>query len=498
MNIKYSFAIEENKDENSSKDNSLDFITRNINNIFKFENLKGLKKILCIGQVQSGKTKNILEIIKKASEYNYDLIIFLGGTTDILTKQSEKRLNEFKKDYEQKGYFVLSSDYIKSLSRYLLQDKKAIITIMKSDNDLSEIYYSLKKIPLPDKKILIIDDECDYGSINLNKTNTPSKFHKIIYEISQRTFETTLLSFTGTPFGNLLNTQNISEDYLNYKVVVLENSDKYTGLREFNKFDCYYYNFENNDLEPEELNTYINTSIWDTLLINMVSIIQKANDNNIDIFDENFKTQCLINVGSETQKHDKIFDSIINKLTYWSKRPSTIVTDFFNNIIDNYEIKKFSNITTEKFKEFFLPNIKKLINYFLSNVNSIKMLNSKSCKNNFELANHEIIIGGVLLSRGVTFPYLLTELLLNYPKGKIAIDTLLQRCRWFGYRENDYKYMSILMTKELYEAFKVMESYLNLFKPGIMDFDTLKKEVENLDNIYKKRKIGSTSNAKSK
>lgn len=513
MNNKYFFVdFEDKSNENEVKNLNInqtsnnektdDFIVRNVNNIFSFENENGNKRILCIGQVQSGKTRNILEIIKKATELEYDLILFLGGTTELLRKQSADRLEEYRDYYESKNYLVLSKDFASNIASNLIRNKKIIITITKAENDLTNVYNSIKDAPLRNKKFLIIDDECDYGSVNTKKDIiSPSSYHEKIEKISSRTDNTTLLSFTGTPFANILNSYNINDDSQNsnYKIVVLENSNDYCGLKKFNEQNCYFYRFKDN-----KNSNYETSSIYDTILIYLASIVKKQVDNNYELIDKNFQTQCLINIDQKTINHEIYKNMILKKMDYWLNKTSkgSISESFFKIISEeNYNMTNFSDLSSEEFVEYYIPRIKELLKYFIDNKNNaITILNSKNKDSNLENSKypHKIFIGGVLLSRGVTFKYLLTELILNYPQNMIAIDTLLQRCRWFGYRKNNLKYMSIIMTKELFDVFKIIEDYLNVFQNGLMDFNEVKNNFIELDKLHKTSNVRGTSYGKSK
>jgi hypothetical protein len=42
---------------------------------------------------------------------------------------------------------------------------------------------------------------------------------------------------------------------------------------------------------------------------------------------------------------------------------------------------------------------------------------------------------------------------LNSPLEQPSMDTMLQRARWFGYREKIFKYMNVVMTKDIYNAY---------------------------------------------
>ncbi|MEG1009831.1 MAG: Z1 domain-containing protein [Clostridia bacterium] len=126
---------------------------------------------------------------------------------------------------------------------------------------------------------------------------------------------------------------------------------------------------------------------------------------------------------------------------------------------------------------------KEIINYIKEN-NSFYTLNGKaeSGKGNFleKTFNHEIIIGGVMLSRGVTFENLITELIVNDVE-TVYVDTLLQRCRWFGYRNKISKYMKIILPTRVHDALKIAKKYVNLFSPGIQDYETIKRNLIYLD-----------------
>lgn len=64
--------------------------------------------------------------------------------------------------------------------------------------------------------------------------------------------------------------------------------------------------------------------------------------------------------------------------------------------------------------------------HILSNI-SVITLNSKTDSSN--KSNYNIYIGGVFLSRGITYEHLILEYIDNFPKNYISADTLLQMCR---------------------------------------------------------------------
>ncbi|MDE6082549.1 MAG: Z1 domain-containing protein, partial [Malacoplasma sp.] len=121
------------------------------------------------------------------------------------------------------------------------------------------------------------------------------------------------------------------------------------------------------------------------------------------------------------------------------------------------------------------------------NLKSFILLNSESTNKNFKsgFVQFCVIVGGFMISRGFTFENLTTEFFLNVPKSdstKISVDTLLQRCRWFGNRKKDNrnKFLRIVMNKRICEALKSAQDYVEVFVPGT--------STSNIGAIYKKIK----------
>lgn len=497
MNNNDYLVLAKTNENNNQEYNDNNFIEFNINNIFSDEGKTEKERVLCIGAVQSGKTRNIIECIKKACDLNYDLIIFFGGTTEILRSQSEKRLNE---SFNNNQYNLISKNWGSNLNMFLESNKKAIITVMKTKDSLENIYSSIKGTNLLNKKILLIDDECDYASINTKNQLSPSYIHQKIEEIYNRTYKCKLISFTATPFANILNSKSISDDNFKTKVVVLANYNKYYGLKKFNENKTINYVPLTSEYEQNSEDIYIK---W-TIFIHIIYIIKKSLNKNLDLFD-GFKTECLINIDSSTENHNIYYEKVTKIIKDFNCIPKINFIDNINKLkgffIKNEYFKDFYQITNDQIENIYFSKFRQVINYFLLNSeNKIIILNSnvdykEKITNSL---NHKILIGGVLLSRGVTYENLSTELLLNYPKNEIAIDTLLQRCRWFGNRESNKEYIHIILTHRLIEVFLASEKYIDIFKPGIQNFNDLKNKIKELDLFYKQKNIRSTSSGKSK
>lgn len=471
----------------------------NLKNIFSdFKNL-GKQRIICIGNVQSGKTANIINVINEASNRGINLVIFFGGNTEVLRLQSENRLNVLSCNKKIK---ILGKHVSTGLNNYLSGNYTYVITVMKNKDSFQKIFESLNNENLKDKKVMLIDDECDYGSVNTSKIGS-SEYHKKIFEIYDRLYNVTLISFTATPFANILNPKDLFNLQEIPKVVVLKNSDEYCGLVEFNKRsnECYLYRYKDKNNHNVEV-SYKN-SIEDTFLIYLYDAARKWHDNGYQSI-ECFETQMLINIDCENDIHLNVYKTLIdflkNTFTSIEKRKVAILNEFRKVFINNNNPSFFDE---DMYQEFYSKKIFTLVKYIIDNLEKTIIILNSSENQEKDLfydksIKHKIIIGGVLLSRGVTYENLITELILNYPKKTIAIDTLLQRARWFGYRKNDIKYMKIIMTKELIDIFKITERYLEIFIPGISNYHKLKKYIKNLDALYSQKNIRSTSYGKSR
>ena len=201
-------------------------------------------KVLLVGEVQSGKTRMIIEYINYSITSNecakFDIIIIFGGTTNSLNYQTENRLKG-KDGLKTKINSFKKFDYIYSES--INGDSLVVYIGAKIDYELNRIVKTIMDIPnLNDKKVLIIDDECDYGSINTSTMNE-SKYYNQINKIFSKIKYGGILSITATPFANLLN--NKSKFFYNHLVSLPKMSKKgYCGISFFSKFNNFYIDYK--------------------------------------------------------------------------------------------------------------------------------------------------------------------------------------------------------------------------------------------------------------
>ena len=415
--------------------------------------------VLCVGQVQSGKTRKIIEIIKIAIDLEYNYIIFFGGNTNSLLNQTQDRLERELVEFIHSEKLQISNakNYEKSFNRNI----PLLFNIIKNAKAIDNLRENIfEDIDLTDKKILIIDDESDFGSINIGKSeNKSSVLYGSIEKIFNRFYNPKLLKVTATPYGNILNSNSMSLKIR--KIFSWKPGDGYTGWKYFDdrKKDIYVTNLESDIDSNENLQYAILRNSIITHFIASYNLYYEQKDNSES---KNINSDLLINWFLETKKHEEIGRDCLKIIKAMQQ-----IKDTFYDIY----LKKLS-IDKDKFNEF----VKK----YTSEIEVI-VLNSE----NQEIGNktYKIIIGGHLLSRGNTFENLMVELFLNSPNEIINVDTLLQRCRWFGYREEyRVKHMKILMDKKIFNALENCENYINLFQEGqIQNISFVESELRRID-----------------
>ncbi|WP_250137130.1 Z1 domain-containing protein [Mesoplasma whartonense] len=409
--------------------------------------------ILVNGQVQSGKTSFIIGSINYAIDLSYNLIFFLAGSTNDLLNQSLDRLKEKLK--ESKKINIKSISTMSPLNNYLNKDEVLVCTVLKETKNLANLNSFINSANLVNQKVLLIDDEADYASVNVGGKNDKSKiFDSINGILIIKSLNTKYLAITATPFSNILTNSFSSEMYPDYMINLVPNPN-YTGNNFFNKHNNYFIlnNTKHNfDIDEEKITEIL------VLFFYISSQEQKKNQ----------KSQLLFNIDLNNNSHSQLRSKIINICQRHIHKFLNHLFDsqyFFDKKMDQYGINYSEEMLNEAKTTFlkFYQNLDENI-YELNGTNKDAIVNQK---------NIEIIIGGILLSRGITFENLAIEVLLNVPKGPIAMDTLLQRARWFGYRKENYQTMKIFMPSMARETFVAYDEVLEILKHNQLDYENL-------------------------
>lgn len=260
-------------------DAAVGFVERNchwiLNHLSRDTRASGPVKGLVMGSVQSGKTANMIGLAAMAAHYDWNMIIILSGSIDNLRKQTRDR---FFRDLKMSGgvswhvldytsnpdYFVDIDDKRKylsdDLSLNIFQNGKSnskwlhryVIVCLKNSKRLERLIKWLHSNPgkAARMRVLVIDDEADQASINTRRMDETESEEEIertavnqyIIDLvnghdEEGRFSTSpfqamnYISFTATPYANVLNEAYESSLYPKNFISSLPESKEYFGAK---------------------------------------------------------------------------------------------------------------------------------------------------------------------------------------------------------------------------------------------------------------------------
>lgn len=445
--------------------------------------IKGRKKKgLIIGDVQSGKTANYLALINMAADYGYKLIVLLAGLTDSLRIQTQKRVDsgfvgansstisgniDFigVGEVEQKYYAIPMTDQDQDFGKFVKTsvhstigdyNKPIIMVVKKNKSILSQMKDWVK----PDlngikcHNILIIDDEADNASVNTKKPEEdPSIINKLIRDLFNNFPIATYIGYTATPFANIFidpcDDESNKDLFPSDFIIQLKEPDNYFGSkksllglnrnRHIRILDEDEPNFllvnhkKDADVYPEMPDSLMK-AINDFLITNVIRTLEGQKKKH---------RTMMINVS----RFNSIQDTIHYKVSCYIERLKNSVEQSFklglSDFIKDKRLKDLYNqYINDKFYEMYQNKYswEQIQNNLYDEIKmfDITIINNKNSKKNRynyddykDIGARVIVIGGFVLSRGLTLEGLTTS---YFSRNASAYDTMLQMCRWFGYR----------------------------------------------------------------
>lgn len=419
-------------------------------------------QVILVGQVQSGKTRRVISLINKAIRtFKYDLVLYFSGITNDLNNQS----------YDRLSFEIGNVITTKEIHNTKILSGMVIVSLKQIDN-LKEIEDFILSNQSKFKKILIIDDESDYGSINNKKTGEePSVIYEIIYKNIYNLCKESggVLKLTATPFVNILSKKELYKTSNPY-VFSLPTNDNYTGVTFFNKLiNNFWFKIDDKNIDSVNKITEYKNDIIDSFFIWIYKNYLLYIDDSIS----NKKSELLINLSVSNDDHNKI-EKIILYYAY-----DNIAE--FKHTLKSVLMKRIdigiSNNLVEDITNFYNNVVKKSL--------KIVIFNQKNCKLKID-NNYVIYIGGYLLSRGKTFENLICELITI--ENQFNYDSLLQKCRWFGYRSKRSKYMALICNEEIEKQLRIAQKIIDIFHRDNfgyeLNYEMVLKKLKNLESQF--------------
>jgi hypothetical protein len=437
---------------------------------------------LVIGNVQSGKTVSFTSLSAMAVDGGYQILIVLAGTTNILRKQTQKRLS---REFILHGgaWFSLTDDdndfthqtagpvpFMQS------KDKKTILVIKKNPTVLRRLIEWLSLASEAERRrcpVLVIDDEADQASINTAKSKARrTAINQRILDLLRTVPNSAYVGYTATPFANVLIDPTITEDlYPRSFISVLETPPSYFGSeRLFGRPPLDEEDFETasevdiyREISPTEATSVqpSPSSLTDFLSAGLPQSLQEA----LDFFvlscaareargDGDQHMTMLIHTTASARAHEafripveKHVQEIITSIRLKNSETLSRLSGAWAAELKRVEASQFGHksvsfqsIQTRIEAESFQVGV--VVENYLSQDNL--------CFDEDD-GKKQIVIGGNVLSRGLT----LEGLMVSYYARRVkSYDTLLQMGRWFGYRPGYEDLIRVWMTTELFDWFR--------------------------------------------
>lgn len=497
---------------------------------------------MVMGSVQSGKTANYTGLITKSIDAGYKLIVVLAGTHNSLRSQTQFRLNEEILGYDLDKVQEFRGQAARIGVRAMFQDHAIVQTLTSSSEsgdfkkrdaektamipDLNgpAIIMIVKKhvsilkylidwatsiIGIDDDSgrrvvtdipLLVIDDECDYASVNTKKTVKdenglivedcdPARTNLRIRELLTAFYKSVYIGYTATPFANIFihhedkhplygedlfprnfiyslsqPTNYIGPErmfgLLDNPAVGIKGQEPLPLLRSITDSETIIPNKHKKDLIIGELPQSLKNAIKDYLISCAVRRMRNSSPPH---------NSMLIHVTRFTAVQSQVEELVTKEL----RRNINRIQNSNDRLEDFKEIWEtgFMPVSEVMNSEFGCPihtwqevmehlypvarkirtktvngTVKDSLDYKYAEMETKRKIELGETVLWEDRGQHYIAIGGDKLSRGLTLDGLTVS---YYLRASRMYDTLMQMGRWFGYRDGYEDTCRIYTTNEL-------------------------------------------------
>lgn len=409
----------------------------------------------------------------------------------------------------------------KNLNAAISDFKKPVVLVVKKNKSILEAVIKQLQSALKDfdsSSILIIDDEADNASISTAPAGrNPTTINKCIRTIFNKFPIASYVGFTATPFANIfINPDSGSDDFLDlfpadfivqlhapgnyfggYKVFPHEDSNSLPRpLRLISEEEENFLPvIHKKDVAYPALAGSIKEAIM-CFLINCVVRTVRGHGTK--------HRSMMINISRFNDVQDRIYeriDEFIVRLKNVVEQTSSMPLEHFlqnadmkvlyqlytsdafyqpvrNGYFDSTDNLTYEAIPWETIQEGLYDEIKQFEIVTVNSRNGKMSSRKDGKKKRFDYSDYEktgarvIAIGGLVLSRGLTLEGLMIS---YYSRNAGAYDTLLQMCRWFGYRPKYQDLCRVYMTQVNIDSFSAVLAAVDNLKAQFTEMEAQKK-----------------------
>ena len=492
-----------------------------------------IRKGLLLGDVQSGKTGNYTAVMNRAVDVGYNVIILLAGTTDSLRTQTQRRIDRdlvgFTKDksgaigvglqHADEGFVrkvrpITSTlaDFSKKVADTIqlqIGSETLLFVTKKNVKTMSAIRNSLfeaNRVSGQDKlnaSVLIIDDESDYASVNTNDETDPSHTNAEIRQMLNMFSRGSYLAVTATPYANIFIDSIIKTEKEGYDLFpsnfihMLSRPEGYTGalklfgnvempgsggrtykeecLEHVKPEDMEVLPFKHKKTAAEKIRRFSDLPLKLQESIRYFLLVQRL----MDYLPNSVKYRSMmINVSRFVKVQNKITEVISDwlktdyipqikqacRIEKDAERSNSFEFRKAKEVWVKFHLSEKSGMTFEEFAPEMLGNIDRL--------SVVAVNNSRAGCSTLDYTKNDeryIAVGGQCLSRGLTLESLVVSF---FYRNSVAYDTLLQMCRWFGYRDRYLRYFKVWLSDDSVDWYSAITDATEDLRSQIEDMNS--------------------------
>lgn len=384
------------------------------------------RSFVIYGEPQSGKTEMMICLTAKLIDEGYDFILhLLNDSVDLL----DQNLGRFKSS----GLSPAARNYTEILDAAVkIKGQQHVVFCKKNGSDLRKLHDKIGTI----RRIVIIDDEADYASPNA-KINAGARtaINGLIDDLLGKTG--IYIGVTATPARLDLNNtfQNNSEIWVNFPP-----HSNYTGQDVFFPLDgpIKYQRTLLPDAgsDPKHARHALFSFLVNVAYLN--TYVHGPDD------EQNYS--ILVHTSGKKVDHKSDWNVVQAAFDVLVSRSGQEYATYTKTIWETCR-KRYADADPDTLTRYILDNAAR---------RAIIVLNSeRDWKDNSTAATNPIspftvIIGGNIVSRGVTLNNLLSMFFTRDVKHKIQQDTYIQRARMFGSRGDYLKFFELTIPQSLY------------------------------------------------
>ena len=379
--------------------------------------------LVIYGEPQSGKTEMMICLTAKLLDEGHSTIVHLmNDSVDLLTQN----LKRFKASGLAPGPRGLSELLQSSKNQ---SPQELVVFCKKNSRDLDNLIERLKSR----SKIVVIDDEADYATPNAKiNQGTKTKINELVGKLIGD--DGHYIGVTATPARlNLNNTlENDTAKWVRFK-----SHSKYTGQDVFfplNKKVLYRRTLLTQVASPAE---------GRAALVRFLVTVAYLNTH-VNGKEDNYT--MLVHTSGKRDDHEAdrvMIEQAVQSLI------DTEGKDFGALVTQVHEVAEelYPDADSDLLTEYVVSNASRAALVVLNSERDRKALGDNATEPSSPFT---IIIGGNIVSRGVTFPNLLSMFFTRNVKNKLQQDTYIQRARMFGARGEYLKYFELTIPAQLY------------------------------------------------